>query len=73
MPQNHLVRSPRTVAPGQEKYVTLTQDWIQNGTRYPKCPGDFIKDNVDNRLGIGNDDTIVGTAALQSGEKKVVR
>jgi hypothetical protein len=39
MPQNNLVKSPRTVAHGQEKFVLWMDKWLLNGTQAPKTPG----------------------------------
>jgi hypothetical protein len=51
---HHLQRTSRVanVAQGLKKNVEWVSDWLLNGTAAPKCPGNYITDNIDNRGGL---------------------
>jgi hypothetical protein len=39
MPQHGIIKSPRTVAHGKEKYVAWGPKWLIQGTGIPGVPG----------------------------------
>jgi hypothetical protein len=51
MPWTWLVKSPRSVAPGNQKYVMWVNKWLLDGTLPPKGPVTMAASSASNKKG----------------------